>query len=60
MNMAWCQYEIHLFIRGLGRMNGMDSTWKYKWGWIVQVGMKYIHMHVKYYLFDYDWSLVSA
>jgi len=27
MDMAWCWYEIHLYLRGLGRMNEMDSTW---------------------------------
>jgi len=27
MNMAWCQYKIHFYIRGLGRMNVMDSIW---------------------------------
>jgi len=27
MNTAWCRYEIHFYIRGLGNMNGMDSTW---------------------------------
>jgi len=27
INMAWCRYEIHLYARGLGRMNGMDSIW---------------------------------
>ena len=38
--------------------NGFNM--EYKWGWIVKVDMRYIHMHVKYYLFDYDWSMVSA
>jgi len=27
MNMAWCWYEIEFYIRGLGRMNAMNSTW---------------------------------
>ena len=27
MNMAWCRYKIHFYIRGLGMMNKMDSIW---------------------------------
>jgi len=51
MNMAWCRYEIHFYFRGLGMMNERDSTWDTNEDGIAKVGMGYIHMNVKYYLF---------
>jgi len=44
IKVAWCRYELHFYINGLGRMIWNGFNMEHVRGWIIKVGMRFISM----------------
>jgi len=58
IKVAWCWYEIHVYIHGLGMMSWNGFNMEYESGLIIKVGMRFMRMINITWLVEYDWYVV--